>query len=163
MYIQHHLVALSLSAGIVGTHMIPPLTRGKQPCVCRNAQKCLSFLHSPDDPPVRLTSLPPSGNARINCLISNILLHAYLISVRNSPQSFSGKALAKMKGLEWLHLENNNLGPNGAKALAPALGKMEGLEILWFGNNKLAPDGATTSPAFAKMTGLNAKICKRTH
>ena len=57
---------------------------------------------------------------------------------------------------------SNNLGLDGAKALAPVLAKMKGLKVLRLSENKIGPDGAKAlAPALAKMTGLKTLVLSR--
>lgn len=50
--------------------------------------------------------------------------------------------LKKHPGIEWLQLDSNQIGPDGAKALAEALVEIKTITYLDLSFNKLGPDGA---------------------
>ena len=65
-------------------------------------------------------------------------------------------AIAKNKALATLDLGGNNIGPEGAKALAAVLKGHEALRSLELGYNPLGPAGTKTIVDVAKF---DAKVC----
>jgi hypothetical protein len=123
--------------------------------------KAISQLHNLERLNLESNKLGNEGTIELASTLLNIKQLKYLNLDNNNAGSYAIEKILKnlTPSIISLHLERNNIGPNGAEALATSLLKMKRLKELYIGHNQISTGMKPLSKSIAQLLTLEKLNC----